>query len=89
MWAVEMFHKEDEEGVTLRHENNNAMSFINPNPNPKCEVGRHPRAKTRLESAKENVLTPLQKFDWVKHVGKWREGVAGQPSERMASRCAR
>jgi hypothetical protein len=29
MWAVEMFYKEDEEVVTLRRENNNAMSFIN------------------------------------------------------------
>jgi len=76
------------------HENDNAMSFINsvivPElSNPLCEVERHPRANNRLESAKENILTPLQAFDWVQHVGERRESVAGQPSGRMASRCIR
>ena len=54
MWAVEMFYKEDEEGVTLRHENNNAMSFINgvivPElSNPFREVERPLSAINRLE----------------------------------------
>ena len=94
MWAIEMFYKEDKEGVTLRHENNNAMSFINgvivPELSNPCAKWNAPSEQiNRLESAKGNVLTPLQAFDWVKYVGKWRESVAGQSSGRMDSRCAR